>query len=160
LFFLCVDVDDANNGNKMEKNGNMKWHSIEVKHLSFFLFCVFRRTNVALVICCCFTNGKNAQICISIGLCIYFQNFYFIGKLVNKILNAIKSIKALMELMRGSRGSMWLICLWIYLVQVLYTWLFVGNCLYMGRLNTYSCGSSKHKRCLLGNDYVVLKLNM
>ncbi len=56
-------VDGANAGAKLETNEIRKQHFVEPKHHSFLL-CVFSIDNFVLVLCCCFSDGKNAQICI------------------------------------------------------------------------------------------------
>ncbi len=76
---------------------------------------------------------------------------------MNKILGAIESIEAFDGTNERLQGII-IVDLFVLLFCSSSIYLnHVGNCCIWGALNTYLCGSFKHK---LGSDYVVLKFNM
>ncbi len=79
---------------------------------------------------------------------------------MNKILGAIESIEAFDGINERLQGII-IVDLFVVLFCLSSIYLnHVGNCCIWGALNTYLCRSFKHKLCLLGSDYIVLKLNM
>lgn len=106
LFFLCADVDNTNARAKQKNDENKKRVFGEAKVL--FSFVCYKDIDVIyiLILCCSHIDGKNAWMWILLDMCINLQDLCYTWELVNRKLDVIKNLEALMELMRSSRGSM------------------------------------------------------